>query len=182
MSARVMPGPTLPRMVPHSAAVVVRRVPARVGLVGNPSDGYGGAVLGTVVPAIAATVSAERCAGIEMCGPAGVEAWPTTTAWRRHVDGHGHVGEQRIIGAALQTLVDHVGRRGRTTVETAVRLTWSTDIPRSVGLAGSSALAVGVISAAAALWGLDLDARVLAALALRAEREVLGIAAGWQDR
>jgi glucuronokinase len=51
-----------------------------------------------------------------------------------------------------------------------------------VGLAGSSALAVGVIDATSSLWQVDLDRRVIAALALSAERDVLGIAAGWQDR
>ena len=66
--------------------------------------------------------------------------------------------------------------------EGGVELEWSTDIPRSVGLAGSSALAVGVIDATARAWGIDLDRRVVAALALMAERDVLGIAAGWQDR
>ena len=33
-------------------------LPARVGLVGNPSDGYGGAVLATTVPGMSATVKA----------------------------------------------------------------------------------------------------------------------------
>jgi len=136
----------------------VRHVPARVGLVGNPSDGYGGAVLGTVVPGLGATVTAEPAEGVQFGD-----------------------GERRIISAALQTLVDHVARTtgGR---ERGVRLTWTTNIPRSVGLAGSSALAVGVIDATAALWNIPLDPRVVAALALSAERDVLGIAAGWQDR
>ena len=136
----------------------MRHVPARVGLVGNPSDGYGGAVLGTVVPGLGATVTAEPAEGVQFGD-----------------------GERRIISAALQTLVDHVARTtgGR---ERGVRLTWTTNIPRSVGLAGSSALAVGVIDATAALWNIPLDPRVVAALALSAERDVLGIAAGWQDR
>jgi glucuronokinase len=55
-------------------------------------------------------------------------------------------------------------------------------IPRSVGLAGSSALAVAAIDALAAWWAIALDRRVVAALALAAEAEVLGIPAGWQDR
>jgi len=145
-------------MVRHSD-VVVRRVPARVGLVGNPSDGYGGAVLGTVVPGLAATVTAEPSGTVEF-----------------------GVGERRIISAALSTLVEHIRCTRADAVERGVRLTWTTNIPRSVGLAGSSALAVGVIDATAALWNVPLDRRVVAALALSAERDVLGIAAGWQDR
>jgi len=136
----------------------VRHVPARVGLVGNPSDGYGGAVLGTVVPGLGATVTAEPADGVEFGD-----------------------GERRIISAALLTLVEHLARTARGG-ERGARLTWTTNIPRSVGLAGSSALAVGAIDATAALWNTPLDRRVVAALALSAERDVLGIAAGWQDR
>lgn len=143
----------------NDSEALVRRVPARVGLVGNPSDGYGGAVLGTVVPGLNATVTALPAGGIEFAE-----------------------GERRIIEAALQTLVEHIRRTRGGAVDRGVRLTWTTNIPRSVGLAGSSALAVGVIDATAALWDVALDRRVVAALALSAERDLLGIAAGWQDR
>ena len=172
-------------MARHSDAVV-RRVPARVGLVGNPSDGYGGAVLGTVVPGLAATVTAEHCDGIELGGTASIDQWRSTSEWRQHVGDVAPIGDHRIINAALWTLDDHIrtrhGPRRRPDDGHGVRLTWTTDIPRSVGLAGSSALAVGVIEATAALWDVSLDPRVVAALALSAERDVLGIAAGWQDR
>jgi len=143
--------------IPNDA--VVRRVPARVGLVGNPSDGYGGAVLGTVVPGLIATVTAAPSDDVEF-----------------------GVGDRRIISAALSTLTEHIRSTRADPGQRGVRLTWTTNIPRSVGLAGSSALAVGVIDATAALWNVPLDRRVVAALALAAERDVLGIAAGWQDR
>jgi glucuronokinase len=152
---------------------IERRVPARVGLVGNPSDGYGGAVLATVVPGMAATASASVSTGVAI----GDAAWPSIAAWLDAVETDGHGDHHRIISAALWSLVDHLDRRGD-----GVELRWSTDIPRSVGLAGSSALAVAVIDATAVAWGVELDRRVIAALALRAERDVLGIAAGWQDR
>lgn len=144
-------------------------MPARVGLVGNPSDGFGGAVLGTVVPGLTATVSAVPAhTEVRISGPDATEEWAT-------VGDLTHDGSQRIITAALACLAGHVGARG-------VSISWQTAIPRSVGLAGSSALAVGTIDATARCWGITLDRRVIAALALSAERDVLGIAAGWQDR
>jgi glucuronokinase len=157
---------------------VTRVVPARVGLVGNPSDGFGGAVLATVVPPLAATVTATVADHVAFDGAGASLRWPSLGDWLAAVGAEGHGDEQRLISAALWTLVRHVGtRRGR-----GVELGWTTTVPRSVGLAGSSALAVGVIDATAAAWRIHLDRRVVAALALRAEREVLGIAAGWQDR
>lgn len=129
---------------------VTRTVPARVGLVGNPSDGHGGAVVATVVPVLAATVSVRHGAPHPL---------------------------PPIIAVALDALGAHLGRPlGPVTAE------WSTTIPRSVGLAGSSALAVATIDAAAELIGHRLDRRVVAALALAAEVEGLGVVAGWQDR
>lgn len=156
-------------------------MPARVGLVGNPSDGYGGAVLATVVPRLAATVTATTSDEVAFRGGGAVEHWSSIGHWTAHVAAAGHGEAQRIIGASLWTLVEHLDRdddRPRS----GVAIDWRTDVPRSVGLAGSSALAVAVIDAVAGVWGVELDRRVVAALALRAERDVLGIAAGWQDR
>jgi len=162
---------------------VVRRVAARVGLAGNPSDGFGGAVLGTIVPDLEACVAATESDGVVITGPHTSEEWPSLAAWRDDVARHGVVGPQRIIVASLWTLSAHVRRtNSRVADQSGVAVTWHTNIPASVGLAGSSALAVGTIDAVSACWGLSLDRRVCAALALSAERDVLGIAAGWQDR
>ncbi|MFN6121049.1 MAG: hypothetical protein ACK5CE_15640 [Actinomycetes bacterium] len=169
------------RLVVRADGSVVCRVPARVGLVGNPSDGYGGAVLATVVPAFAAEVTASESSGVTIEGPGAPAAWPSLDEWRTSVCAHGHGDEQRIASASLAVLDDHLTARGRVD-RTGVRIGWRTTVPRSVGLAGSSAIAVATIDAAAAVWGASLDRRVVAALALSAERDVLGIAAGWQDR
>jgi glucuronokinase len=54
---------------------------------------------------------------------------------------------------------------------------WSSTIPVAVGLAGSSAIVIGVLRATTSLTGLDL-----ALLAQAVERDDLGINAGVQDR
>lgn len=66
----------------------------------------------------------------------------------------------------------------RARVGATAGLRWTTTIPRSVGLAGSSALVI------AALRALDIDTPPLelARLALSIERDDLGIVAGLQDR
>jgi glucuronokinase len=125
-----------------------------VGLVGNPSDGHGGAVIAAPVRSLTAVVEARA------------------SATRRFVTG----GERRVIDAALDRLAAHLGCDG------GIEVRWRTNVPVAVGLAGSSALVIATIDAAAAVWGAQLDRRVVAALALAAEVEGLGIAAGWQDR
>lgn len=63
-----------------------------------------------------------------------------------------------------------------------VTLSASTSIPRSVGLAGSSALVIAALRALAAWVNHRWDQIELAELALSVERDRLGITAGLQDR
>jgi glucuronokinase len=60
----------------------------------------------------------------------------------------------------------------------AAGIRWSTDIPRSVGLAGSSALVIATLRAG----GVHLPPVEIAQLALAVERDDLGILGGLQDR
>ncbi|MBI5088190.1 MAG: hypothetical protein HZB15_04835 [Actinobacteria bacterium] len=152
---------------------VTRRVAARAGLVGNPSDGFGGAVLAAPIPALEACLTATASEGVSITGSGVSERWPSVAAWRAQIDRAGVHGPQRIITASLWVLVGHLRRSHPDHADRAgVDIRWHTDVPMSVGLAGSSALTVGLIDAVSSI----------AALALSAERDVLGIAAGWQDR
>ena len=58
----------------------------------------------------------------------------------------------------------------------------TTNIPRAVGLAGSSALVIAALRAVFARSRYDMDPRQLAQLALDVETAKLGIVAGLQDR
>lgn len=134
---------------------VRRVVPARAALAGNPSDGFGGAVVALPVGAFGATVDA-------VVGGDGPDEGPT-----------GLLELARAAEVAWSWARPGVA---------GVRWRVSTTIPRQVGLAGSSAVTVGAIEALAALAGVPCRPEVVATLALRAETEVLGIPAGLQDR
>jgi glucuronokinase len=151
---------------------------ARAGLVGNPSDGYGGAVVAAPVRALTATIEVSDADRFQVVGPPGESSWPTVHALVDHAERYGHEGGQRLVTAAVVRLARWAGEIDDRPF--AVR--WNTTIPRSVGLAGSSALVVATMRALAARWALDLDPDRLALLALEAERDELGIGAGLQDR
>ncbi|MDH3708063.1 MAG: hypothetical protein OES57_18510, partial [Acidimicrobiia bacterium] len=87
-------------------------VPARVALAGNPSDGFGGAVVGLPFRAFAATVEVADCDPL----PSGLAA----------------------LGEAARTVFQSRFPRAAPLPSLRVRTT----IPRSVGLAGSSAVVV----------------------------------------
>jgi glucuronokinase len=125
---------------------------ARAALAGNPSDGYGGAVLAVALP-----------------------------RWRAEAEAVASVAERRAEPAnALVEATERRFARQLVTPRAAVR--WSTSIPQRVGLGSSSALAIAVIRALCTLHAVELKPAEVAELALAVETEDLGIVAGLQDR
>ncbi len=129
---------------------------ARVALAGNPSDGYGGAVVAIPVHDLAAMTSTTEA------GQFSVRA--------NDPDLH------RLLEASSEVFDE--ARGGLP----AVTLSASTSIPRSVGLAGSSALVIAALRGLAAWTTHRWDPVELAELALAVERDRLGVVAGLQDR
>jgi glucuronokinase len=125
---------------------------ARAALAGNPSDGYGGATLAVVIPNFSAEVRIETSGGPGVTPPSSLVAGAIERFAREH----------------------EVGGN--------VAASWRTTVPREVGLAGSSAIVTATLRALCELYGLWFDPARLAALALAIETQVLGIAAGLQDR
>ena len=134
---------------------------ARAALLGNPSDGFGGRVIGLPVRNFAARAEVVAASG-------GADQLPT-----------GGAGE--LAGAAARRFRKHCRERG-ITVPGPVAVRVSTDVPREVGLGGSSAIVIATIRALATHCVVDLAPAKLARLALAAETEELGVAAGLQDR
>jgi glucuronokinase len=135
-----------------STIVAEGRACARAALAGNPSDGYGGAVLAVELPALVARVVAVRGSG--RIDPA-----------------------SDLVGATVARFA-----RVLAPGSEAADVAWSTTIPLTVGLGGSSAIVIATLRALSALTGITLEPAALAAFALAVEVEDLGIAAGLQDR
>jgi glucuronokinase len=136
---------------------VIARTYARAALAGNPSDAYGGRTL--------AACLADWAADVELAPASELRVEPASAEL------------EDLVRAALTRLV----RRDVIATPTA-RVRVQTTIPPQVGLAGSSAIVIAVMRAACAAFGGRLEPRVMAAEALAAEVEELGIAAGPQDR
>lgn len=133
--------------------------PARAALLGNPSDGYGGRVIAFAVRDLVAHADV----GEEVDARAGSDA-------------------RELVEAARTRFAAYCAATGRPVDLRDVAVAVRTTIPRSVGLGGSSAIVVAVLRALAARFGVELAPDALAELALAAEVEELGIAAGPQDR
>lgn len=135
---------------------VVSSCHARAALAGNPSDGYGGAVVAVPVTDLTAFASVAAAPAYSIRAP--------------------DVDLQRLLEATVDGFVGHVGPIGNVTVSA------TTTIPRSVGLAGSSALIISTLRSLAGTVGHRFEALDLAHLALSIEQDRLGVEAGLQDR
>jgi glucuronokinase len=157
---------------------------ARVGLLGNPSDGYGGRVLAFTLRERGARVTASPTdrPGFALRGEDGELRAADLDDLRAQLHAGAGDGGQRLLAAACLQLAT----RERAALDAAARaglaLAFESDVPRQSGLAGSSAIVVAALRALCSALGTELPPLELAALALRAETEELGIAAGPQDR
>ena len=129
---------------------------ARVGLLGNPSDIYGGRGLGFSVADMTATVRLE---------PAAENALPN-----------------ELFEAAWTVAARALAAAGVEVSARPFALTFESDIPFQGGLSGSSALVTAALRAWSRWFAAPLAARRVAELALEVENDVLGIRAGPLDR
>lgn len=159
-------------------------VPARVGLLGNPSDGYGGRTIAFAVQAFEASVvlTPIEGSGIEIvAGTDDLPAWEGPDDLADRIDRFGYGTGTQLLAAVVRTFVDvcdsveHPRPAGFT-------LSYHSTIPRQVGMAGSSALVVAAMRCLCEFTGLEIPDHVLPSIALRTETEQLGITAGLQDR
>ncbi|MFN6109022.1 MAG: mevalonate kinase [Planctomycetota bacterium] len=189
-----------------SSHPITARAFGRVGLLGNPSDGYGGKTISLIVPNFAAEVTLRPSEKLEIA----VADEPLAEARsledvRRLVRAHGYYGGERLVLAAIkrfldycetaglkrgQTLSGEAPPKGRTPFQTekldltpfSVRFEVRSSIPRLVGLAGSSAIVTATVRALAKYHSVEIPPHLLASLVLSAEKDELGIPAGLQDR
>jgi len=163
---------------------VEARARARVGLLGNPSDAFGGRALACTLPAFEASVRIAAAERFEIA-PAEEDAL-TFPDLREAVEAYrsfGSEGGNRLLRAAAVRFLEHAPDCGGAPPgRLRFRMAWQTRIPRQVGLGGSSAIVVAALRALAAWFRLEIAPLRLAELALAAEVEELGIAAGPMDR
>lgn len=157
------------------------RVPARTAIVGNPSDGFGGAVIALAIEELSATVLAEPALGVTLAAADEELAFPSLGALvaAARESGYPPAGPLALLMAATARFAAPYDRLA----ESGLRICLvESSIPGGVGLAGSSAIVIGALRALGELFGERIDDAGLPGIALACEREDLGIFAGLQDR
>ena len=147
---------------------IVASAPGRAGIVGNPSDMYGGCVIScsTAERAYCALTEDDRLV-LEALGEEQEIVCPGDLEPQRN--------RLDIAKAVVKWFdVDTGSARFRLS-------TW-TDIPENAGLAGSTALLICVFACVAEKLGVRFKPHELAENARKVEAEVLGITCGYQDQ
>jgi glucuronokinase len=155
----------------------------RVGLIGNPSDGYFGRTISFAFANFQAEVILEKASGVELVpGHGDVCRAPTLDSLVGEIRAVGYSGGLPLLKATLKRFREHCAGAGQPLHERGFRLRYGSDIPRRVGLAGSSAIVTACLRALMQFYGVTIAKPAQANLALAVEKEELGISAGLQDR
>ncbi len=156
---------------------------ARVGLIGNPSDGYFGKTISAIVRNYAARVTCYESPRLIIHPQRSDRSdFANLEDLVSDVEVNGYYGGIRLIKAAIKRFHDYCREHGFQLDDRNFTIEYDTDIPVRVGLAGSSAIVTAAIHAMLSFYGVEVGKPFLPNLALSVELDELGIGAGLQDR
>ena len=156
---------------------------ARAGLVGNPSDGYHGKTLSLAIRNFHAEVTLYEWDEVEVVWSHNDRSrFDSVDELVNDVRLHGYYGGIRLVKATIKRFVEYCRRQGVRLHDRNFAVRYQSDIPRQVGLAGSSSIIVATLRCLMEFYGVAISRRVQPSLVLSVERDELGIAAGLQDR
>lgn len=159
------------------------RAYARAGLIGNPSDGYNGKTISLIVRNFNAEVVIYEWPELEIiptrqdhCRFENLEEFLHDTRL------NGYYGGLRLVKASIKRFAEYCLRHDIKLSAENFSLRYSSNIPRQVGLAGSSAIVTATMRGLCWFYKVSIPEEILPSLILSVEREELGISAGLQDR
>jgi len=163
--------------------IIRTRAFARAGLIGNPSDGYFGKTISIVLRNFSASVTLYESPELAIV-PHGRDhsIFASMDALTDDVRVNGYYGGVRLLKATVKKFGDYCREEGIALEDKNFTLRYETNIPRRVGMAGSSAIVTSALRALMEFYGVEIPRPVQPNGVLSVETEELGISAGLQDR
>ncbi len=153
---------------------------ARAGLLGNPSDGFGGKTISLTLPHWSAIATVEGAAGVRLRIGSEQRVWPGFAGLLEEVSNSGYRDPGQLLTATIVRFADFC--RIDLTALSGMSVLAESSIPLQVGLAGSSAIIIALLRALCQHFQIAIGPELMASLALQIETDDLHIPAGLQDR
>jgi len=163
--------------------IVRKQAYARAGLLGNPSDGYNGKTISFILRNFSAEVVLYEWDTVDI-----VLAQHDRARFRSihdlytDVRLHGYYGGIRLVKATIKRFIDYCQRHDIALHDQNFSVRYSTNIPRQVGMGGSSAIITATLRCLMEFYGVEIPLAAQPSLVLSVEMEELGISGGLQDR
>ncbi len=160
-----------------------KKVYARAGLVGNPSDGYNGKTIAFTFRNFFAEVTLYESPKIEFRhAPQDEAIFDNLDDLIENVEQTGYYGGIRLLKASVKKFYEFCKENSCQLPPKNFTMLYSSNIPRQVGLGGSSAIITAAMKALMDFFEINIDEHILPNIVLSAETEELGLTAGLQDR
>lgn len=177
------------RHQPTAMQIIRQRGYARAGLIGNPSDGYFGKTISVVIRDFYATTVLYEWENFELrLSQDDRSVFDSIDDLVTDVQQHGYYGGIRLVKATIKKFVEFCqaqqarGDKQYRLHDRKFAVRYESNIPRQVGLAGSSAIIVATLRALMDFYSIEIPMQLQPSLVLSIETDELGISAGLQDR
>ncbi|MAR11533.1 MAG: GHMP kinase [Blastopirellula sp.] len=156
---------------------------ARAGLIGNPTDGYGGKTISFTMTNFKATVVMYPWEQLEILwSQEDKNRFDSLDDLVEDVNLNGYYGGVRLVKATIKRFAEYCRAQEIALSDQPFSVRYETAIPRGVGLSGSSAIIVATLHCLMEFYGVSIPQIVQPSLVRAVENEELGIACGYQDR
>ena len=163
--------------------LIRKRASARAGLIGNPSDGYHGKTISVSVHNFHAEVVLYEWETLDIVLAGDDRArFASIYDLAKDVRLHGYYGGIRLVKATIKRFVEYCQSHGIRLHDRNFSVRYQTNVPRQVGMAGSSAIIVATLRCLMEFYEVKVPKVAQPSFVLSVEREELFIAAGLQDR
>ena len=156
---------------------------ARAGLLGNPSDGYFGKTVSFTFTQFGVELVMTESSRIRFQqGEVDDATFASMDEMSRNLRLYGYYGGIRLLKATAKRFFDWCQEQGITLPKRNFTVEYKINIPRLVGLSGSSAICSAMLKALMRFYEVTIPLKLQPTICLEAERDELGINCGFQDR
>ena len=155
----------------------------RAAVIGNPSDGYYGKTIAFLFSNFIAKVQLYQTPELEIKPQRlDITRFSSIKELVEDVNFAGYYGGMRLIKAIIKVFYEYCVTNNIKLENKNFTLTYNSNIPLRLGLAGSSAIITSCLKALCLFYKVYIKPPVFANLVLSVETNELGISAGLQDR